>query len=142
MNQTSNHTVKLKTNDAQKVLIFENWKHDTKSDGFMLDIYVSSEDFAAKQMFFIRRTFFEDFLRKLKKMETLLFGSVELREEYENHYVKMELDRLGHLTVIGEFWYLATLEQHLKFGFITDQTCLQPLHDDLSRMVDNLQGKT
>jgi hypothetical protein len=142
MSEPDNYIVELKTNDARKALVFENWKYDTKGEGYVFDIRVHSGDFAAKHpMFFLYRTCFEQFLRKLEKMATRLSGTVELKDEYENHYIKMELDRLGHVTVTGELWYLATLEQHLKFGFETDQTCLQPLFNDLSRVVNDLRSK-
>ena len=114
MSETGNYIVELKANDARKVLVFENWKYDTKgTEGYTFDVRVLSGDFAAKQMFFLYRTCLEQFLRKLEKMATQLSGTVELKDEYENHYVRMELDRLGHLTVVGEFWYHAPLDQHL-----------------------------
>jgi hypothetical protein len=144
MSETGNYTVELKTNDARKALVFENWKYQTKgTEGYVFDIRVLSGDFAAKHpMFFLYRTCLEQFLRNLEKMATRLSGTVELKDEYESHYVRMELDRLGHVTVTGEIWYYSQLEQHLKFGFETDQTCLQPLFKDLSRVVNDLRSKT
>jgi hypothetical protein len=142
MSGISNFIVELKTNDPRKILIFDNWKYSCKgTESYSFDISILSGDFAAKQMFWLYQTSFEQFLRKLEKMATRLSGSVELRMEYENPYVKMEIDRLGHVTVTGEFWYHAPLEQHLKFGFETDQTCLQPLFKGLSRVVNDLRGK-
>jgi hypothetical protein len=143
MSEIGNYIVELKTNDARKTLVFENWKYQTKgTEGYVFDIRLLSGDFAAKQMFFIYRTSLEQFLRNIEKMITRLSGTIELKEEYESHYVRMELDRLGHVNVTGELWYFAPLEQHLKFGFETDQTCLQPLFNDLSRVVNDLRNKT
>jgi hypothetical protein len=143
MSETSNYIVALKTNDPRKILIFDNWKYNCKgTEGYTFDVRIHSGDFAAKQMFFLYTTSLEQFLRKLEKMATRLSGTVELKDEYENHYVRMELDRLGHVTVTGELWYPSHLEQHLKFGFETDQTCLQPLFNDLSRVVNDLRSIT
>jgi hypothetical protein len=125
-----------------KALVFENWKYENMgTEWYIFDIRVLSGNFAAKQMFCLCRTSFEQFLRNLEKMATRLSGTVELKEEYENQYVRMELDRIGHIAVTGELWYLAPLEQHLKFGFETDQTCLQPLFKDLSRVLEDLRSK-
>lgn len=142
MSETNNYIVKMKTNEVYKSLIFENWKYQQGSaEGYMFDVSVQSGDFIGKQPFFLYRASFKQFLNKLEKMAARLYGSTELKEEYENHYVKMELDTTGHVTVVGEFWYYSHLEQHLKFGFVTDQTCLIPLHNDLSRVVNELHTK-
>jgi hypothetical protein len=135
MKNKNNYIAELKTYDSQKSLIFENWKYD--DEYFCFDIYVLSGDFSGKQMFCISRNSFEKFLRNLKNLIEQLTGSIELREEYEtDHFIKMELDHLGHLSVIGELFYHAPLDQQLIFGFVTDQTCLQPLYDDLSNIIN------
>lgn len=138
MSETNNYTITLKTNEGGKVLIFENWKYDSKIDEFTFDISVNSFGFAAKQMFSLYRFSFEKFLQALKKMATRLSGTVELKDEYEKQYVRMEIDHLGHVSVTGEFWLFNIIEQHLKFGFETDQTCLQPLFNELSQVLDDL----
>ena len=75
-------------------------------------------------------------------MATQLSGEAEIKEEYEDHYVRIQLSCHGHVIVTGELWYYSDLNQHLKFGFETDQTCLQPLFNDLSQLVNELSNKT
>jgi hypothetical protein len=93
-------------------------------------------------MFSLYRFSFEKFLQALKKMAAQLSGAIELKDDYEKQYVRMEIDHLGHVAITGEFWLFNIIEQHLKFGFETDQTCLQPLHNDLSRIVNDLRIKS
>jgi hypothetical protein len=140
MSETANYIVELKTNDTKKVLIFENWECNDELNGYNVDVRVSSFDFSAKQRFLLYKAGLEQFLRELEKMISRLSGSIELRDEFPEPYVKMEIDNLGHVNITGELWDHSQREQHLKFGFKTDQTCLRPLFNDLSRVINDLRS--
>lgn len=61
-------------------------------------------------------------------------GSAALKHRYEEHFIKLELDRTGHVGVRGELMdFSSALFQKLVFAFETDQTCLAPLIKDFKQ---------
>ena len=61
-------------------------------------------------------------------MDQTLSGSATLRPMWESPFIRLALDHRGHIAVSGE---LGDADQHLRFTFDTDQTCLRPLISDL-----------
>ena len=68
-------------------------------------------------------------------MNRQLEGEVRLQELHWDDFVTLACDSRGRVTVTGEIVnYQDEFTQHLKFGFVTDQTCLEPLIQDLKRL--------
>jgi len=64
-------------------------------------------------------------------MDRALTGSALLKPLYEDHFIELQVDNSGRVTIRGELHEYSASPQHLRFQFETDQTCLAPLVADL-----------
>ena len=120
--------IELQTHDDNKVLkltILEMYGNsscrcrlEVFSNGFGCD----------KEVYFDKLI---DFIEALESMNQSLNGTAKLQEDYNDHYLKFTLNKVGQLTVEGQILEYSETEQNLEFMFLTDQTCLVPLIEEL-----------
>jgi hypothetical protein len=120
----------LRTNSDDPALALRNVERFADDSGFCAELVVRSRGYAARQLFHFDRSGLQAFVRALEQMDSTLKGAATLQTPYENHFMRLEVDKLGHVCVAGELRdYEAS--QHLKFCFRTDQTCLAPFAEEL-----------
>jgi len=62
-------------------------------------------------------------------------GTAELKEDYKDQFIKLQISKLGHVLVCGKIEQYSGYTQTLSFGFKTDQTCLAKFGEDLRRVI-------
>ena len=78
----------------------------------------------------------EEFLKELKSMKETLKGEARLSEGYSDNYISIKATSLGHVEISGEIIKYDDVDQSLAFGFVTDQTCLNALISDFTKLVE------
>ncbi|KZN48835.1 hypothetical protein [Pseudoalteromonas luteoviolacea] len=120
-------TVQLKTNDDRVIL--ELSEFELLGSSFKCTVTLSSRGFG-----FHGAVYFDNpkkFLSDLEIMNSTMIGSAELKEDYNDHFLKFELNHLGHLIVSACFVEYSEHSQNLAVEFKTDQTCLPSFLEDL-----------
>lgn len=124
--------VQLVTNDDSKVLVLSSFSGNQR-EPHNCEVEIKSGAFGFRGLFYFDN--FSDFTASIEEMSVKITGNAELREDYKNQGIKLELSKLGHVSVTG------TMEQHggysqvLSFGFKTDQTCLAQFGRDLRKII-------
>jgi hypothetical protein len=134
MVQDERRYVELCTHEKSKTLRFEKIGYYPDGSGYHCDLVVDSVGFCLRRSFNFSEWGLKEFLASLDNMQKNLTGAAVLKEDYEPHYVKLEVEpKQGHVTITGEVWEFGA-DQHLKFCFTTDQTCLKPLNEGFTRL--------
>jgi hypothetical protein len=118
----------LTTNAPGASLTFRGITRYPGETGYSVVLAIESTPFAASLPFSFEPHPLEVFLRELRRLNKTLHGSATLKPMWEPDFVRFEGNGRGHIIVAGELGYS---EQHLRFGFETDQTCLTPLIRDV-----------
>ena len=63
-------------------------------------------------------------------------GTAELKEDYKERTIRLEISNLGHVLVSGIIEEYSGHTQQLNFGFKTDQTCLLSFSKDLRKIIE------
>jgi hypothetical protein len=93
--------------------------------GFVAIIRVGSGEFSCSG----RRFYFDDlprFLRDLKKSYSEVRGYAELRQRYEEEFIRFEFTSRGHVLITGLLKQYSPLKLSLQFGFEADQSFVPP----------------
>ena len=131
-NTTSTNTVvKLQTNDENQVLELSEFELFEK-DSFKCRLKVWSRGFGFEKDVFFDNV--HNFIDQVEVMASSLSGEAVLKEEYHDHYLKFQVTKLGHVIVSGTLIDYSHQDQHLEFGFKTDQTCLEPFSKELKQV--------
>ncbi|UTZ24713.1 hypothetical protein [Vibrio campbellii] len=120
-------TVQLKTNDDRVTL--ELSEFELLGSSFKCTVTLSSRGFGFNGAVYFDSP--EKFLSDLEIMNDTMKGSAELKEDYKDHFLKFELNNLGHLIVSACFVEYSEHSQNLAVEFKTDQTCLPSFLEDL-----------
>lgn len=123
----------LRTNTSAPKLELTNIRRFSDGSGYVSNILVVSDGFSAARPFFFEEFSLAGFLKAVEEMDTHLTGKARIGPIYEEDYIELEMGMAGHVTVRGELVEYAPEENRLKFVFVTDQTCLKPLLDDLRK---------
>ena len=125
--------IKLQTHDARKQMELR----DVSQTGpdYQCRLVVNSRGFAVDRTFWFGDFHLRQFIEDLRSMNANLQGDATLREEFEDHFIKLSCDKQGHVTVTGQIAVHSDLPQKIEFAFRTDQTCLTPLIRDLAKLV-------
>jgi hypothetical protein len=92
---------------------------------------VRSGPFAAEIDFYFEGYALEIFIADLQTIDSSLQGRARLKLEFEEPFIELEGDGLGHVSVRGLLLQTGPSTQKLEFTFSTDQTCLRPFIQDL-----------
>ena len=126
----------LRTNAADPALALRNVRSLGDGEAFECLLDLRSGGFALQREFWFEQADLVEFVKRLRKMDGELAGDAELRTRYEDNFVRIEVSsRAGEVTVSGVVREYGSIDQQLRFKFITDQTVLRPLADDLSTLV-------
>jgi len=127
--------VRLRTNDSDCELALCDVIPQDDHPSYGCRLLVRSAGFAADRPFWVERSVVAQFLEQVRAMDRTLTGRALLQPLHEPDRVELELTRTGAVVVSGELGY-APSDNHLKFSFITDQTCLRPLIAELGRLLE------
>ena len=123
----------LRTNKTSPKLEIRDIERFGDGSGFKAYLIVISGGFCAEHRFYFEADSLASFTDALEGMDQTLKGSAKLKPLYEEDYIELEMSTGGHVIVRGELFEYAPESQHLKFEFVTDQTCLSPLVSDLKK---------
>ena len=124
--------VRLSTNDSLKLLVLSNFNGNQKQP-YQCDLRIKSGAFGFDGRFWFDN--FLNFISAIDGMDEKLTGFAELKEDYKDQYIKLEMSNLGHVLVSGSIEQHSGITQSLEFGFRTDQTCLSTFSRDLREIV-------
>lgn len=123
--------IELQTNDESKVLRITNMAPDS----FVL--HVRFNGFSGTHTYAHYDTSAIDlFMRDLSSMQAANQGRATYTD-CEGSELTFELDEQGHLEVRGTMKQHSPIPQTLQFGFMTDQTCLQPFIAEITKARQN-----
>jgi len=125
--------IQLATHDKAKVLVLSNFS-GTQAEPYQCEVEINSEGFGYKGTFYFDN--YSEFVIALEHMSTNLVGTAELRENYKEQIIKLELTNLGHVLVSGTIEQYVDHLQVLSFGFKTDQTCLTQFSKELRMVIE------
>ena len=107
--------------------------------GFCSQIRVGSGEFTCTG----RRFYFDDlpeFLRQLRMIYQQIGGSAELRQRYEEEFVRFEMSSRGHLKVTGLLKDYGAMERVFRFAFEADQSFLPPYINAIEEVLKELES--
>ncbi|UOE95406.1 hypothetical protein [Alkalihalobacillus sp. LMS39] len=84
----------------------------------------------------VRTDEIQDFYSGLKAMEQNLLGKATLKTIEDFIHFECEINKLGHIHWSGETCYPIGSRAILQFEFVSDQTYLQRLLQELKQMLD------
>ncbi len=124
---TAVQSVELKTNDERHSLHLTDFEILGKS--IKCYIVMNSRGFSFEGAVYFDNA--HKFIEELEVMNSELKGATELKEDYKDHYLRLELNELGHLIVSASFVEYSEHSQSLDLEFKTDQTCLPSFIEEL-----------
>ncbi len=130
--------IELRTHDSENRLELRGIYPEDDCPVFRARIVVRSDGFGADRPLSVERDQVVEFLEALEGMDRTLGGEARLQPFHELDYISFRMATGGHVVVTGELGYSAT--NYLKFEFLTDQTCLGPLVEDLRRLLQTTAG--
>ena len=108
-------------------------RFDDKS-GYGAVLRVQSRNFNAEIPFYFERACFEEFCQAVLALEKTHVGKAVLKPFYDPEFISIEMQKNGHLLVSGELFEHSEIPQHLKFQFVSDQSQLKRLIEDLANV--------
>ena len=131
--QRNSFVVPLTTYDDSKILVLSQFSGNQK-DPHQCVVRVQSGGFGFEGNFYFDN--YSRFTASVEQMAIENAGSAELREDYKEQAIKLEILKLGHVLVSGVIEQYGDHSQVLRFGFKTDQTCLAQFGKDLRRVIE------
>jgi len=123
--------IELQTNDAAKIVRLSHVEKFRNGSGYGCDLSVVSGGFSCRRPFFFDDVALNEAVPALGKMATTLSGKCIIKGQWEEDYLALEVNDMGHVLVSGEIFEHSEYGQRLKFAFRTDQTVLLPLAREL-----------
>ena len=128
--------IALRTNHDEHRLSFEALHRVGRSRDFECRLVVTSSGFSTAQPFWFEEEQLTNFVAQLSAMDRDLAGSAELRTRYEESViVHLEISHRGAVKVSGTVAQYSECSHVLQFCFLTDQTVLRPLVEDLNGLL-------
>lgn len=128
--------IELETNDLSKQLILKNIRY-AGSSTFECKAFVKSGWLQIDRQFFFGLFYVKEFLNTLQEMNSSLSGKTSLKAGYEDQIISLECGKMGKIVVSGEFIEHSMLSQSCEFSFITDQTVLPSLINQIGALIES-----
>ena len=126
--------ITLRTHTASPALALralERWPAPPEPAQWRAWLEVRSGAFTAALSFYFDQLGLDAFRAALRHMDATLSGSAVLQTPYEEPRIELTVGRTGQIGVSGLLRDYEQGLQRLAFSFVTDQTVLRPLIDDL-----------
>ena len=122
------------SNTAGEYFELVDLKRFADNSGYGALLRVQSRDFNAEIPFYFEKTCFEEFRQAVLALDKTLAGKAVLKPFYDPEFISLEMQKHGHLLVSGELFEHSETPQHLKFQFLSDQSQLKRLIEDLANV--------
>lgn len=122
----------LATNTEDPFLALKDLERHADGSGYGCKLSVRSTWLTADLPFFFEAQALTVFIAALREMDRTLTGEALLKPMWEEPYLRLEADHRGRIHVSGLMIYYDGNNQQVRFGFVTDQTCLPRLISDLT----------
>jgi hypothetical protein len=124
------------THDPTKVVQLLQIEKFRDGSGYSCDLRIASGGFACERRFYFDDVSLSVAVPQLRQMAAGTPGACVIKEEWEDEYLRLESNAMGHVLVSGELFEHGEFEQMLRFAFRTDQTMLSPLARSLQMLQD------
>jgi hypothetical protein len=128
--------IELQTNDSTRVVRLSQIEKYRDGSGYQCELTVFSAGFSCKRPFYFDDVALSVAVPELQKMATGTPGNVILKGQWEEDFLQLRSNAMGHVWVSGEIIEHSEFDQRLKFAFRTDQTILGPLERELRILHD------
>jgi hypothetical protein len=128
--------LELATHDPTKVVRLSQIEKFRDGSGYCCDLRIASGGFACETRFFFDDVALSDALPQLRAMAAGASGACVIKGQWEDDYLRLESNTMGHVVVSGELFEHSAFDQRLRFSFRTDQTVLLPLASGLQMLQD------
>ena len=128
--------IELRTNDNTKVVRLSQVEKFKDGSGYRSNLTVVSSGFSCQRQFFFDDVALGDAVPTLRDMAANLEGECIIKGQWEDDFLQLSVNRMGHVQVSGEIFEHSEFGQRLKFAFRTDQTVLLPLAKGLQMLLD------
>jgi hypothetical protein len=137
MNLAVMERIELRTNDPSKVVRLSRVERFRDGSGYCCDLTVVSGGVSCTSAkFYFDHKALTVAVSALDAMASGIPGKCILKGEWEDDFVVIESNDMGHVRVGGEIQEQSEFMQCLQFAFRTDQTVLSPLARDLKVLQD------
>jgi len=126
--------VELRTNDSTKIVRLAHIQKFHDGSGYRCELTIVSGGFSCVRPFYFDDDSLVDALAKLDEMDAGRPESTTIRCRWEEEFLQIGSNDMGHVFVSGEIIEYSERPQRLKFAFQTDQTVLGPLIRDLQAL--------
>ena len=126
--------IELQTHSDRHSLALHNLRREETIYTCLL--VVRSGGFICEHPFTFDDSTFPDAIDRLKVMDRGNLDAVTVKARWEEDWIRITNNDMGHVFVEGELHEYGDHEQRLVFGFKTDQTVLRPLIKDLERLLE------
>jgi hypothetical protein len=127
--------IELKTNDTTKVVRLSHVEKFCNGSGYRCDLAVVSGGFSCLRPFYFDDLALSVAVPALREMAAGAEGKCVIKGQWEEDFLQIEANEMGHVWVSGEILEHSEFDQRLKFAFRTDQTILSHLANDLQVLV-------
>ena len=136
MSSVAIEAIELQANDPAKVVRLSRIEKFRDGSGYSCELTVVSGGFSCRRRFIFDDVALAAAVPELQKMATAAPGTAVIKGQWEEDFLQIESNALGHVRVSGEIFEHSEFDQRLKFAFQTDQTILPPLARDLRILQD------
>lgn len=128
--------LELATHDPTKVVCLSQIEKFRDGSGYCCDLRIASGGFACERRFFFDDLSLSAAVPQLRQMAAGTPGTCEIKGQWEDDYLRLASNAMGHVRVSGEVFEHSEFDQRLRFSFRTDQTVLLPLAAGLQLLQD------
>lgn len=107
-----------------------------RDGGYSCRLRISSGGFACERRFYFDDASLSAAVPQIRQMAAGTPGACVIKAQWEEEYLRLESNAMGHVLVSGELFEHGEFEQMLRFAFRTDQTVLSPLARNLQMLQD------
>lgn len=128
--------LELATHDPTKVVRLSRIEKFRDGSGYCCDLRIASGAFACERRFFFDDVALSAAVPQLRMMAAGTSRSCVIKGRWEDDFLRLESNAMGHVLVSGELYEHSEFDQKLRFAFRTDQTVLLPLAKGLQMLQD------
>jgi len=128
--------IELQTNDSSCVVRLEQIEKFRDGSGYVCEMTVRSDWLSLSRKFYFDDVSLSVAVPALRVMATGAEGTCKIKGQWEEDYLQIDSNVMGHVQVSGEVIEHSEFDQRVRFAFRTDQTILSPLANGLQVLQD------
>lgn len=135
MSRVVSELLELQTHDTSRVVCIERVEKSHGGD-YQCVLSVVSGWISISRPFYFDDVALSVAVPALRKMASGEPGECVIKGQWEEDFVQLSSNMMGHVLVSGEFVEPSEFDQRVCFSFRTDQTVLVPLANGLQRLME------